>query len=1047
VLPDAQNATLNYPQVLASQTAWVAQNQAALNIQAFLGLGDLVSDGASDVQDGNADAAIRTLDNAGIPYFLAIGNHDYDGALPRNATGFNRWFGPARYVNYSYYKGNYPTGSNENSYGVLTINGTQYLFLVLEFVPRDAALQWAASILDANQDKPVIVVTHSHMYTDNTRADRCDTRDMVYDNNGDDTWTKLFSQYSNILMVLSGHMTNGNGSRRADLGVSGNLVNQLFSNYQELANGGNGWLRIMKFHPSQNTVDVLTYSPFLDSYMTDGSNQFTIYYNNPQLGGNSGTVSGLVRDVNTCARIPGATLSVQGSTTTSDSNGHYSFTLSAPGSVSVQAVSTGWAPLTRTAPVNAGYASDLNFYLNQPLPSSCTLSTTDRTVTMCGPSNNANVTSPVTVTAGATDSKPVTEIQIYVDGVGGYHVPSNMINTSVAMAPGNRRLTVQATDALGTFKQTVYVNVANALPGVTVKPSSLQFGSIKVGSNSAAQTITLSSTSTLTIASITASGDFTQSNNCGSGLSAGGSCTINVVFSPTVAGARSGSVTINDSDSSSPQTVALSGTGTSGVGCTPGTVNPSVTICAPLNNASVSSPVHASASTTDSNKVTQLQIFVDGVAVYTVNASTLEADVPLKPGTHRLTVQAKDSTGLLFKQSISVTSVSSGVTVTPSSLNFGSIVVGSSGAAQSVTLSSTNALTINSIVASGDFTQSNNCGSSLSAGGSCTINVTFSPTVTGARSGSVTINDSDSSSPQTVALSGTGTSGVGCTPGTVNPSVTICAPLNNASVSSPVHVSASTTDSNKVTQLQIFVDGVAVYTVNASTLEADVPLKPGTHRLTVQAKDSTGLLFKQSVTVSGVSSGVTVTPSSLSFGSIVVGSSSSAQPVTLSSTNALTITSITVSGDFTQSNNCGSSLAAGGSCTISVQFTPTVLGARSGTLSFNDSDSSSPQTVALSGTGTSGVGCTPGTVNPSVTICAPVNNASVTSPVHVSASTTDSNTVTLLQIYIDGSAVYTTKTKSLEADITLATGTHRLTVQAKDSAGITFKQSISINVQ
>jgi hypothetical protein len=261
-------------------------------------------------------------------------------------------------------------------------------------------------------------------------------------------------------------------------------------------------------------------------------------------------------------------------------------------------------------------------------------------------------------------------------------------------------------------------------------------------------------------------------------------------------------------------------------------------------------------------------------------------------------------------------------------------------------------------------------------------------------------------------------------------------------------VSASTTDSNKVTTLQIFIDGVAVYSVNASSLEADIPLKPGTHRLTVQAKDSTGLLFKQSIAVTSASPGVTVTPSSLSFGSIVVGSSSSAHSVTLSSTNALTINSIAASGDFTQSNNCGSSLAAGGSCTISIQFTPTVLGARSGTLSINDSDSSSPQTVAMSGTGSAGAtGCTPGTVNPSVTICAPLNNTTVASPVHVSASTTDSNTVTMLQIYIDGSAVYTTKTKSLEADITLATGTHRLTVQAKDSAGITFKQSISITVQ
>jgi hypothetical protein len=425
-----------------------------------------------------------------------------------------------------------------------------------------------------------------------------------------------------------------------------------------------------------------------------------------------------------------------------------------------------------------------------------------------------------------------------------------MINTNVAMAAGNRRLTVQATDALGTFKKTIYVNVVKLVSSVTVKPSSLQFGSIKVGSSSAAQTITLSSTAALTIASITASGDFTQSNNCGSSLSAGGSCTINVRFSPTVTGARSGSVTITDSDQTSPQTVTLSGTGNSGVGCTPGTVNPSVTICAPLNNTSVPSPVHVSASTTDSNKVTQLQIFIDGVAVYTVSASSLEADIPLKPGTHRLTVQAKDSTGLLFKQSVTVTSVSSGVTVTPSSLSFSSIVVGSSSSAQPVTLSSTNALTINSITVSGDFTQSNNCGSSLAAGGSCTISVLFTPTVLGARSGTLSINDSDSSSPQTIAMSGTGTSGAtGCTPGPVNPSVTICAPLNNTTVASPVHVSASTTDSNPVTLLQIYVDGVAVYTAKTKALEADVPLKTGTHRVTVQAKDSVGTIFKQSISI------------------------------------------------------------------------------------------------------------------------------------------------------------------------------------------------------
>jgi hypothetical protein len=76
-----------------------------------------------------------------------------------------------------------------------------------------------------------------------------------------------------------------------------------------------------------------------------------------------------------------------------------------------------------------------------------------------------------------------------------------------------------------------------------------------------------------------------------------------------------------------------------------------------------------------------------------------------------------------------------------------------------------------------------------------------------------------------------------------------------------------------------------------------------------------------------------------------------------------------------------------------------------------------------------------------------LNNTTVASPVHVSASTTDSNPVILLQIYVDGVAVYTAKTKALEADIPLKTGTHKVTVQAKDSVGTIFKQSVSINVR
>jgi hypothetical protein len=104
-----------------------------------------------------------------------------------------------------------------------------------------------------------------------------------------------------------------------------------------------------------------------------------------------------------------------------------------------------------------------------------------------------------------------------------------------------------------------------------------------------------------------------------------------------------------------------------------------------------------------------------------------------------------------------------------------------------------------------------------------------------------------------------------------------------------------------------------------------------------------------------------VSPASLTFGSQALQSPSAALPVTLTNSGgaALSIASITTSGDFSQANTCGSSLAAGANCTISVTFTPTQTGVRSGSLTITDSASTSPQVVALSGTGAVPAGGTP----------------------------------------------------------------------------------------
>jgi hypothetical protein len=94
-------------------------------------------------------------------------------------------------------------------------------------------------------------------------------------------------------------------------------------------------------------------------------------------------------------------------------------------------------------------------------------------------------------------------------------------------------------------------------------------------------------------------------------------------------------------------------------------------------------------------------------------------------------------------------------------------------------------------------------------------------------------------------------------------------------------------------------------------------------------------------------------PQSLAFGTQLVGQATAPQSVTLSNNgNApLAISSIAVTGDYSQGNDCGRSLAAGSSCTIEVTFNPQATGARPGSLSIADDAAGSPQTVALTGTG------------------------------------------------------------------------------------------------
>src|SRR6184192_3155430 len=332
------------------------------------------------------------------------------------------------------------------------------------------------------------------------------------------------------------------------------------------------------------------------------------------------------------------------------------------------------------------------------------------------------------------------------------------------------------------------------------------------------------------------------------------------------------------------------------------------------------------------------------------------------------------------------------VGLAPTNLDFGNQLLATTSAPMTVTLTNTGtaALTINSFAASGDFAATSTGASAcltspatLAAGANCSINVTFTPTASSIRTGTLLVTDNASGSPQTVALSGNGTApAVGLAPMSLDFGNQLL-----ATTSAPMTITLTNTGTAALTITSFAASGdFAATSTGASacptspaTLAAGAnctinvtftPTASGARTGTLSLADNAGG-SPQIMTLSGngTAPGVGLAPTSLGFGNQPLATTSTPMTVTLTNTGtaALTINSFAASGDFaatsTGASACPTSpatLAAGANCTINVTFTPTASGARTGSLSVTDNAGGSPQIMTLSGNGTApGVGLAP----------------------------------------------------------------------------------------
>src|ERR1700722_15665308 len=330
-------------------------------------------------------------------------------------------------------------------------------------------------------------------------------------------------------------------------------------------------------------------------------------------------------------------------------------------------------------------------------------------------------------------------------------------------------------------------------------------------------------------------------------------------------------------------------------------------------------------------------------------------------------------TETIWKTRISTFSVPScgetNLTLSPGSVKFGNQAFGTTSGKSSITITNQGStpITFSSIAVTGDnrasFPESTNCSRTLNAGANCTVYVSFAPATTGSFTAAVTITSSAPGSPQSVPLSGTGIPPVVIVPASV-------AYGNVVIGTSKAAVPFVLTNQMNValTGINIVVNGAAFSQVNScgTVLTPNTqckitatfsPTVVGTATGSISITDSAAN-SRQSISRRGPGVlPVSLLPASLAFGTVSVGSSSAAKVTTVTNNEkvAVTISNIQITGtrpgDYSETNTCGSSLAAGGKCTISVVFKPLAKGARPASITLTDSGTNSPQVLPLAGTG------------------------------------------------------------------------------------------------
>jgi len=567
-----------------------------------------------------------------------------------------------------------------------------------------------------------------------------------------------------------------------------------------------------------------------------------------------------------------------------------------------------------------------------------------------------------------------------------------------------------------------------AQPQLTIAPTNVNFGSVAVGSTGS-QSVSLSNTgnAALTITAATPSGTGFGVSGLPAlplTLNAGQSTNFNSTFTPATAiTGASGAISVTSNSPGSPTSIPLTGSGIQGsLSANPASFNfgnvlvgsNGSQIITLTNSGTASVTISAAAATGTGFSLTGLAVplTLNAGQTTTLTAAFAPTSAASANGSVSITSNAPGSPLAIPLTGVGVQPQ---ISVLPTSVSFGTVVDGNN-ASQSITLKNAGSasLTISQATVSGSGFTINGLTlpATVAAGASMTFTAVFTPSGSGAVSGSISLTSNAPASPLTIALSGTAATAtglLGANPSSFNfgnvlvgSSGTQTITLTNSGNAS-VTISAAT-----ATGAGFSLTGLSVpLTLNAgqnTTLTATfTPTSAATASGSLSiVSNASGSPLAIPLTGTGVQPQISALPTSLSFGTVVDGNNAS-QSITLKNggTASLTISQAAVSGSgFTITGlTVPATIAAGASTTFSVVFTPTGSGAVSGSISLTSNAPASPLTIPLTGsaaTATKLLGASPASLSFGTV------NVGSSSPLSTTLTNSGNSNVTISSIAITG---------------------------------------------